>query len=324
MIISGGLRIGVSGWRYGPWRGAFYPKGLVQRAELAYASRQLTTIEINGSFYSLQDPASWGRWFDETPDHFVFSVKGPRFITHMKRLREIDAPMANFFASGVLRLGRKLGLVLWQFPPNFRFDPATFEPFLATLPFDTDQALRLAERHDHRVVDRTWLEIDAIRPLRHAVEVRHPSFVDPDFIALLRQYDVAFVAADTTGLWPEKDDVTADFVYVRLHGSQTLYQSAYTDAELDRWAARIAAWRAGRQAADARLIAPAAPLRRGGRDVFCYFDNTDKLQAPIDAKRLIARLGASTPKRNDVNHAAATVVGGRSAAEAWLERAPID
>jgi uncharacterized protein YecE (DUF72 family) len=286
----GDVRIGVSGWRYGPWRGAFYPRGLVQRAELAFASRQLSTIEINGSFYSLQWPSSWGRWFDETPDDFVFSVKGPRFITHMKKLREIEAPMANFFASGVLRLGRKLGPVLWQFPPNFRFDPATFEPFLATLPFDTDQALRIAGQHDHRVAGRSWLEIDAVRPIRHAVEIRHPSFVDPDFIALLRQYGVAFVVADTTGLWPEKDDVSADFVYVRLHGSQTLYQSAYTDAELDRWAACIGAWRVGAQPADARLISPRSPPRRRRRDVYCYFDNTDKLQAPLDAKRLIARL----------------------------------
>jgi len=322
--MSGGLRIGVSGWRYGPWRGAFYPPGLRQRAELAYASRQLSTIEINGSFYSLQRPASWRRWFDETPDDFVFSVKGPRFITHMKRLREIDAPMANFFASGVLRLGRKLGPVLWQFPPNFRFDPATFEPFLATLPFDTDQALWRAEQHDHRVADRTWLEIDAIRPLRHAVEVRHASFVDPDFIALLRHYNVAFVVADTTGLWPEKDDVTADFVYVRLHGSQTLYRSAYTDPELDRWAARIAAWRAGGQAAAARLISSTAPPRRSRRDVYCYFDNTDKLQAPIDAKRLIARLGSAAATRDAVTDARETAVRGRSAAEARADRAPID
>jgi uncharacterized protein YecE (DUF72 family) len=324
MIISGGLRIGVSGWRYGPWRGAFYPKGLVQRAELAYASRQLTTIEINGSFYSLQDPASWGRWFDETPDDFVFSVKGPA-LHHPH-----EAPARDRCADGqLLRLGRaaarpqaRAGAV--AVPAELPLRPGDLRAVPGDAAVRHRPGARLAERHDHRVVDRTWLEIDAIRPLRHAVEVRHPSFVDPDFIALLRQYDVAFVAADTTGLWPEKDDVTADFVYVRLHGSQTLYQSAYTDAELDRWAARIAAWRAGRQAADARLIAPAAPPRRGGRDVFCYFDNTDKLQAPIDAKRLIARLGASTPKRNDVNHAAATVVGGRSAAEAWLERAPID
>jgi uncharacterized protein YecE (DUF72 family) len=298
-MAENGIRIGVSGWRYAPWRGAFYPKGLAQRRELAHASRAFTTVEINGSFYSLQHPSSWGQWFDDTPDDFLFAVKGPRFITHMKRLREIDAPMANFFASGVLRLGHKLGPVLWQFAPSFRFDPATFEPFLATLPFDTVQALRLAERHDHRLDGRHWLAIDAPRRIRHAVEVRHESFVDPDFIRLLRIYGVAFVVADTAGQWPEKDDVSADFVYLRLHGSQTLYQSAYSDEELDLWAERIRAWRRGEQAPAARLIAPRAPARRR-RDVFCYFDNTDKLQAPLDARRLMARLGltvAAPPAR---------------------------
>ncbi|HUP07012.1 MAG TPA: DUF72 domain-containing protein [Caldimonas sp.] len=292
---TGSIRIGVSGWRYAPWRGAFYPRGLPQRAELAYASRALPTIEINGSFYSLQHPASWGLWHDQTPDDFVFAVKGARFITHMKRLREIESPVANFFASGVLRLDRKLGPILWQFPPQFRFDPATFEPFLAGLPYDTAHALEIARRHDHRLEGRNWLEVDGHRRLRHAVEIRHESFVDPDFIKLLRAYNVAFVVADTTGLWPEKDDVTADFVYVRLHGAETLYQSAYTDAELDRWAARIRAWTQGAQAPDARLISARPPRRRACRDVFCYFDNTDKLQAPFDARRLMAKLGLPLP-----------------------------
>ena len=284
------LRIGISGWRYAPWRGAFYPKGLRQREELAYAARAMTSIEINGSFYSLQHPQSWGQWHDETPEDFLFAVKGPRFITHIKRLREVDAPMANFFASGVLRLGAKLGPVLWQFPPNFQFDPATFEPFLAMLPRTTGEALHLAGRHDHRVDGRSWLAIDRVRRLRHAVEVRHPSFVDADFVRLLRRYRVALVVADTANRWPQKDDLTADFVYVRLHGSETLYQSAYTDAELDAWEARIRAWLQGGQAPEPRLISPAAPPRRAARDVYCYFDNTDKLQAPIDARRLMARL----------------------------------
>ena len=290
-MTASDVRIGISGWRYAPWRGEFYPKGLAQRKELAYASRALPTIEINGSFYSLQHLSSWGAWFNDTPDDFVFAVKGPRFITHMKRLREIDAPMANFFASGVLRLEQKLGPVLWQFPPNFRFDPAGFEPFLATLPFSSAEALRLAEQHDYRMEGRAWLHIDADRPIRHAIEVRHGSFLDPDFIRLLRQYGVAFVVADTAGLWPEKDDVTADFVYVRLHGSQALYQSAYSEDELDHWAARIRAWSTGGAAPEARLISGQPPPRRTCRDVVCYFDNTDKLQAPIDAKRLMRKLG---------------------------------
>jgi uncharacterized protein YecE (DUF72 family) len=227
----------------------------------------------------------------------------------MKRLREIDAPLANFFASGVLRLGPKLGPLLWQFPPNFRFDPATFEPFLATLPFDTEQARALARRHDARVVGRTWFEIDAKRPLRHAVEVRHESFIDADFVRLLRQYGVALVVADTAGRWPERDDVTADFLYLRLHGSKTLYQSAYSDDELDLWAERIGAWRRGAQPADARLITREAPPRRAARDVWCYFDNTDKLQAPLDARRLGERLGESTPAPRPERQSAAATAG---------------
>ena len=287
--MAGALRIGVSGWRYAPWRGAFYPPGLKQRDELRFASQALPTIEINGSFYSLQRPSSWQGWFDETPDDFVFAVKAPRFITHMLRLRGIDTALANFFASGVLSLKHKFGPLLWQFPPNFRFDPATFEPFLAGLPRDTGHAQRLARRHNDKV-KAVAFEIDEPRPLRHAVEVRHESFADPGFIALLRAWNVAFVVADTANKWLERDDVTADFVYARLHGTGELYRSRYTDDELDRWAARIAAWRVGAQPADARLIASASPPKRASRDVFVYFDNTDKLMAPADAKRLMARL----------------------------------
>lgn len=290
-MATGSVRIGISGWRYAPWRGAFYPPGLRQSDELAFASRELPSIELNGSFYSLLRLESWANWFEQTPDDFVFSVKAPKLITHVKRLREIDAPLDNFFASCVLRLNQKLGPVLWQFPPSFRFDPASFEPFLASLPTDTGQAQWLANQHDDRVEGRTWLHIDEPRPMRHAVELRHKSFADPDFIRLLRQYGVAWVVADTAGRFLEHDDVTADFVYMRLHGSGTLCQSQYTDAEIERWAQRVGAWRRGGQAEGARLISTEPSPVRAGRDVFCYFDNTDKLHAPIDAKRLIAKLG---------------------------------
>lgn len=291
-IPFGAVRVGVSGWRYAPWRGAFYPQGLRQADELVHASRQLPTLEINGSFYSLQRPSSWAAWHAQTPEGFVFAVKAPRFITHVKRLRDIDAPLANFLASGVLRLNEKLGPMLWQFPPDFTFDPADFEPFLASLPRDTAQAVALAQRHDQRVSgERAWLAIDRPRTLRHAVEVRHPSFVDADFIRLLRQYGVAWVVADTAGRYPEYDEVTADFVYVRLHGSGELYRSRYGDDELDRWAARITGWRKGGLAAEVRRIAGALPPKRVCRDVYVYFDNTDKRHAPDDARRLIERLG---------------------------------
>ena len=193
------LRIGISGWRYAPWRGVFYPKDLPQRAELEYASRQVGSIELNGSFYSLQRPASYARWSADTPRGFVFAVKGPRFITHVKRLRDIDGPLANFLASGIFELGPKLGPILWQTPPNLHFDEALFDAFLARLPRDTAQAAELARRHDGHIKGPVSVTPDRKRRLRHALEIRHPSFMCEDFIALLRRHKVALVVADTAG-----------------------------------------------------------------------------------------------------------------------------
>jgi len=294
MAAAGDVRIGISGWRYAPWRGVFYPPGLPQRSELAFASRMLPTIEINGSFYSLQRPESYAAWHAETPPGFVFAVKGSRYITHMLKLRGVGAALANFFASGVLRLGDKLGPILWQFPPQFGFDRERFAAFFAALPRDTAAALALAERHDERLAGRAWLSIDRARPLRHAVEIRHPSFVDPAFVALLRRHRIALVVADTAGRWPLLEDLTADFVYVRLHGDEELYASGYGDVALDRWAARIAAWRAGGQVADAHLASPRWAPQRARRDVYVYFDNDVKMHAPYDAAHLAARLGVAT------------------------------
>ena len=290
----GEVRIGISGWRYAPWRGVFYPPGLAQRRELEFASRMLPTIEINGSFYSLQRPASYVEWHDQTPDDFVFALKGSRYITHMLKLNDVATPLANFFASGILGLKAKLGPILWQFPPQLGFDAARFESFFALLPHDTEAARALARRHDGRLDGRAALEIDTPRALRHAVEIRHPSFVDPAFVALLRRHRIALVVADTAGRWPLLEDLTADFVYLRLHGDQELYASGYSDAALDRWAARIDAWRRGAQVADARLASPRAAARRARRDVFCYFDNDVKVHAPYDAASLAARLGVPT------------------------------
>ncbi len=287
---SGDVRIGVSGWRYPPWRGTFYPADLPQRSELAYAAQRLRTIEINGSFYSLQTPASYRSWHDATPEDFRFAVKGGRYITHMRRLRDIAAPLANFFASGLAELRGKLGPVLWQFPPNFAFDEALVEAFLAALPHDADAATRLARGHDDRLRAPARVTYPTACRLRHAMEVRHPSFAVPSFIALLRRYDVAFVVADTAKKWIEREDVTADFVYVRLHGAEELYRSGYTEAELDAYAQRIERWACGRAPADARLIAPGAPAATRPRDVYCYFDNTDKREAPGNAIRLAAKL----------------------------------
>jgi uncharacterized protein YecE (DUF72 family) len=284
----GETRIGISGWRYAPWRGVFYPKGLRQKDELAYAAGKFRSIEINGTFYSLQRPELFVAWYAATPADFVFAVKGGRFVTHMKRLREIETPLANFFASGVLRLKEKLGPILWQFPPDFPFDEARFEAFFALLPRDTDEARRLARRHDQRVAGRSWIGRTDERRLRHAVEIRHESFMTPRFVALLRRYDIALVFADTVA-WPYFEDVTSDFLYLRLHGSGELYVSGYDDAALDRWAARIALWAAGRTPQDGRRTTAAATNKR--RDVYVYFDNDAKVRAPFDALGLARRLG---------------------------------
>lgn len=266
-------RVGISGWRYTPWRGDFYPKELPQRLELAYASSRLGTIELNGTFYSLQRPASFVGWRDEVPDGFVFAVKGPRFITHMLKLRDVHAPLANFFASGVLALGDKLGPMLWQLPPSTTFHPELLELFLAGLPRSTMDAAAHAAQHDSHLKWKPWLTADADRPIRHALEVRNHSFNTPEFFELLQRYGVASVVADTAGKWPQFTEVTADFVYVRLHGDAVLYESGYDAAALDRWAETVRGW------LDA------------GRDCFIYFDNDVKVRAPYDAMALAERLG---------------------------------
>jgi uncharacterized protein YecE (DUF72 family) len=290
MSGSGMVRIGISGWTYAPWRGNFYPPGLLQADELSYASRQVDTIEINGTFYGLQRPDAFARWYDETPEGFVFAVKGPRFITHIRRLREIETPLANFFASGVLRLEEKLGPVLWQFPPTFRFSAERLDHFLAQLPRDTEAAAALAEHRSEWLAGRAWTKTAQRRELRHAIEIRHQSFLDPAFVALLRRHRVALVFADSVS-WPYAEDVTADFVYLRLHGSEELYASGYSDEALDHWAARIKLWAAGREPNDARRIGPEAdPTGQVPRDVYAYFDNDAKVRAPVDARGLRTRL----------------------------------
>jgi uncharacterized protein YecE (DUF72 family) len=287
------VRIGISGWRYPPWRGVFYPEDLVQRDELAYAARRFPSIELNGSFYSLQRPESYARWREATPPGFVFALKGPRFITHIRRLRDIDAPLANFFASGVFELREKFGPVLWQFPPNFRYDHGVFARFFERLPRDTEAALKLARRRDYRMQGRARLTIDRKRRMRHAIEIRHPSFLDASFVALLREHHIALVVADTAGKWPYVEEVTAGFVYLRLHGDKQLYASGYSEDALDRWAARIAAWHSGAQPADAvRVPETPSPRPRKSRDVYCYFDNDMKVKAPFDALRLAEKLGS--------------------------------
>ena len=263
-------RIGISGWTYAGWRGVFYPPDLPHKRELEFASRQFDSIEINGTFYRLQKPENFKQWYATTPDDFQFAIKGSRFITHMKKLKDVDAALANFFASGVLALKQKMGPILWQFPPQLRFNADRFEEFLDMLPQTTTAAATLARKHDSRVSGRSLLRTDKRRRIRHAFEIRHDSFMDDAFFALLRKYKAAFVVADTAGLWPYSEETTTDFVYVRLHGASELYTSGYGDEELDQWARLIRRWR---------------------RDVYVYFDNDRKVQAPFDAIRLAERLG---------------------------------
>ncbi|MET0928403.1 MAG: DUF72 domain-containing protein [Aeromicrobium sp.] len=270
--MTGTVRIGISGWTYPPWRGVFYPTGLRQKDELEYAAGRLSSIEINGSFYSLQRPESYAAWRARTPDDFVFAVKGGRFITHMKKLADVDVPLANFFASGPLALAEKLGPVLWQLPPTLGFDAARLERFFKLLPRTTTAAAALGAARDERVDGRSWLEPAADRPIRHALEVRHASFLEPSFLDLLRRHDVAVVVADTAGKWPLLREVTSDFAYIRLHGDTELYSSGYSGASLDEWAGLVRSW------------------AESGKDVYVYFDNDMKVRAPFDAIALAGRL----------------------------------
>jgi uncharacterized protein YecE (DUF72 family) len=284
------IRIGISGWTYAGWRGGFYPKGLPHKDELSYAAAKLGSIEINGTFYSLQRPASFRRWREATPENFVFAVKGGRFITHMKRLVDVDLALANFFASGPLALGPKLGPFLWQLPPSLRYDRVQLEDFLVRLPRTTAAAAVLARKHDDRPKHETCTTADSDLPLRHALEVRHMSYAVPEFVELLREHQIGLVIADTAGSWPFMKDITADFVYVRLHGAEELYASGYTDQALDKWAAKISAWSDGSASSTEHTVSGPAPPNPDGRDVFVYFDNDVKGYAPFDALALMTRL----------------------------------
>ena len=285
----GEIHIGISGWRYKGWRGVFYPEKLAQRRELEFASRRFDTIELNGSFYSLQRPESFSHWHGETPPEFTFAIKGSRYITHMLRLRNAEGPLANFFAQGLLRLGAKLGPILWQLPPNFSFEPERLESFFALLPRTQKQAAEIARKHDDRLKDRSWFQVKKDSALRHAIEIRHESFVNEKFIRLLRRYGVGLVVADTVE-WPLLMDVTAGFVYCRLHGSIELYSSGYEADALDIWARRVVAWARGEEVSDGRKASSRNAVKRKRRDVFVYFDNDMKVRAPFDAEQLRDRV----------------------------------
>lgn len=270
----GDVRVGISGWTYPPWRGSFYPPGLVHRRELGYVAERLNSLEINGTFYARQRPTSFASWAASVPEDFVFAVKGPRFITHLKKLGDVAVPLANFYASGVLALGRRLGPFLWQLPPNLGYDAERMATFFHLLPRTAGEAAALAAFHDARVPEDQALTTaaDPALRLRHTVEVRHETFRDPAFYALLRAHDIGLVVADNPGKWPIIEEVTSDFMYVRLHGREELYASGYSDAALDGWAAKLRGWAAA------------------GLEGYVYCDNDVKVQAPYDAMGLLRRV----------------------------------
>ncbi|MBA0127720.1 DUF72 domain-containing protein [Haloechinothrix sp. YIM 98757] len=285
MIAVSEIRIGTSGWQYAEWRrGSFYPQGLVQRRELEYLAGQLGTVEINGTFYSLQRPESFRTWFEQTPEDFLFALKGGRFITHMKQLRNVESALANYFASGPLALGAKLGPIVWQLPPRMRFDADRLAGFFGQLPRTTGEAAEVAKSHDDKVKGEPHTSADADRPLRHALEVRHPSFATAECVELLREHGIGLVVADSAGQFPRLDDVTADFVYIRLHGERELYAGGYTDEALREWARLIEAWASGASPRTEHTVAGEAAERP--RDVYLYFDNDEAGYAPHDATRL--------------------------------------
>ena len=289
MRASGDIRIGISGWRYQGWRKKFYPEDLAQRRELEYASRRFNSIELNGSFYSLQRPESFETWYKETPADFVFAVKGSRFVTHMLKLLRVEVPLANFFAQGVLRLKEKLGPVLWQFPAQFTYNPERLQSFFSILPRTHKEAAKLARQHDERLDNRSWFRVQQDRPLRHAIEIRHNSFVCEEFISLLRKHNIGLVVADTVE-WPLLMDVTADFVYCRLHGSEQLYVSGYESEAIETWAGRVVQWSRGGEVTDAARASASLAPKAVARDVYVYFDNDAKVRAPFDAMALRKRV----------------------------------
>lgn len=281
----GRIRVGLSGWSYDEWRGDFYPEDLSRDDELSHAASRFDTLEVNGTFYGLTDPGSVRAWYDETPYDFVFAVKGSRYITHTKRLSGTESALANFFASGILDLDQKLGPVLWQLHPNMKFDADRVESFLSSLPHDTDAAIELAKRHDDRIEDVSYGPGENHR-VRHVLEPRHETFLDPELARIARDHGVA-LAFSHSSEWPYLEEITAGFVYIRLHGPGELYSSPYGDERLRRWADRIVEWRDGGVPSDSDRISDAQPPTRKSRDVYVYFDNTAAGHAPKEAEALM-------------------------------------
>ena len=265
--------IGVSGWSYDSWRGDFYPEGLARTKQLTYLASRMPAVEVNGTFYSLQRATTFRRWAEQTPEDFAISLKGSRYVTHLLRLRGVEQALANFFASGVLELGPRLGPIVWQLPATITWDHDLIDGFLALLPRTTEEVGRIAQRHDDRLPpERATTTPLVSAPVQHVLEVRHESFVTPEFEELLRRHDVAAVRNDAPKPWPVLDIASTQVAYARLHGHTRLYASRYSDAGLDAWARWCEGW------------------LEAGRDVHVYFDNDSEGHAPHDAIRLLDRL----------------------------------
>lgn len=273
--MSAQIRTGTAGWVFEPWRGSFYPDGLVQKKELAYASTRLGTIEINATFRANQKPESFAKWAGEARDGFVFSIKGPQLVTHIKRLKNCGQELANFFASGPLALGPGLGPFIWQLPPSIGYDRTVLSAFLALLPRTKADYVALASKADERLKSTPFLSIDGVGPIRHAIEMRNASFDAPEVNALLAEHNVARVIADTPD-HPSRE-LTADFAYCRLQGPARGDGGGYLPADIADWAQTLRAWSAA------------------GKDVFAYFVHEDKLHAPANAIALRRAAGISLP-----------------------------
>jgi uncharacterized protein YecE (DUF72 family) len=266
MAMAGDIRIGIGGWTFEPWRGVFYPKEVKQKDELAYASRHLTAIEINGTYYSTFKPDSWKKWRDETPDGFVFTVKGSRFTTNRRELAGAAESVERFCSQGMAELGERLGPIFWQLPHTKKFDPVDLDVFFTLLPKTLNG-----------------------RPLRHALEPRHDSFCTPEYPALLRKHGVANVYAKH-GKYPEIADVTADFVYARLQTGEDTVETAYPPKELDAWATHLKTWAGGDAAEGLPLMDPGGKPAQSPRDVFAFIIHEGKVRAPAGAMALIERV----------------------------------
>jgi uncharacterized protein YecE (DUF72 family) len=265
----GQIRVGIGGWTFAPWRGAFYPKGLPHAKELAYASERLTSIEVNGTFYRTQTPATFRKWASEVPENFVFALKGPRFAVNRRVLKDAGDSIKRFLDSGMTELGVRLGPLLWQFAPTKRFEPADFGSFLELLPAKFDG-----------------------HALRHVIEVRHDSFRTFEFISLLRKFAMPVVFTDHAK-YPNIADLTGDFVYARLQRGKDTVPTAYPPKQIDAWAGRLRFWAQGKTPADLPLVEPARmPARAAPRDVFAYVIHEGKVRAPAGAMALLKRLSA--------------------------------